>query len=185
MRNRSQTVDDPQESFRPHARSRHVEGERATVLIGGNRLFKAIVCLGVAIVAVLGIDVLHRSHQTAVISNGGSVPRVSFQTVFDQTSSDDHSTVLPDDFEQDYFLLDGFTLTGVTSSGSTIGFECDEEPKVVMERCVQQLKERGWIAVESGQETLGSFVRSEGVHTWLMVSITPIAESTSVVLQRG
>lgn len=86
-------------------------------------------------------------------------------------------------FESELFSLAGFSEVRATADGSIVGFVAKDDAANVYERVSARLMQAGWVEVESGLPTVGSFVKAGGLRTWALVSCSGVGAATSVVVQ--
>lgn len=94
------------------------------------------------------------------------------------------SNELPDEFDTE-IGLSGDSATVVSNNGRTIGFTCTASVQETMADIREELEQKGWTYVPSGQESSVTFAKDEGVYCWLVVTCVSVDESTSVVLVPG
>lgn len=93
------------------------------------------------------------------------------------------ATVLPDVFTQEAFGDDGFETVLAARDGSSVGILCRGTARALYDRLCGKLEENGWIHIESGQETVGTFVKEEGSLSWLLLSCSETGEWASAAVQ--
>ena len=90
-------------------------------------------------------------------------------------------TALPDGFE-DVGLSFASDVSLVSDGEHLIGAVISEDSETVFNELSADLIAAGWIAVESGMDGVGSFVRGEGTYTWLALACYGVGEITGVVI---
>ena len=90
-------------------------------------------------------------------------------------------TTLPDDFEE-VGLSFASDISLVSDGEHLIGAVISDDSESVFDELSADLIEAGWIAVESGVDGVGSFVREEGSYTWLALACYGVGEMTGVVI---
>lgn len=90
---------------------------------------------------------------------------------------------LPVEFESEVIAADGFDEVLVAGGGSIVGlFGRGSAAHVHAELCAE-LEEKGWVAVESGQGSISTFVKAKGRYTWLLLSCSEADEWVGIVVQ--
>jgi len=111
-----------------------------------------------------------------------SVAQTSLESVLGGVGFRDDSDRLPAGLREEIFPLDGFFDVRVSNGGGVIGLLTHEGAETVMARCCAGLSAKGWTQVASGQGTCASFVKAQGVFTWLLISCVEIDGDTSVLV---
>ena len=143
------------------------------------RAIGILVCGAVAIWAVGSFLDAHR---------GGTAPfsarpaKVTLQSVFADEEGRNESARLPAGFEEELFPLTGFYDVRVSQAGGVIGLLSHEPVHEVMEALDRELASRGWAKAPSGQEGCASYVKAEGVYTWLLIACTEVDGDVSVLV---
>ena len=149
------------------------------------RVFVACVILAVVVFAPVAIDwTLGLFEEQRVVAQAfEKLSTLTATRVGDTPSAEEAevSTALPDGFEEvglsfasDASLVsDGEHLIGAVISGDS---------EAVFDELSADLIEAGWIAIESGVDGVGSFVREQGSYTWLALACYEVGETTGVVI---
>lgn len=92
------------------------------------------------------------------------------------------ATPLPESFSEECFNLNSFSEIKVSEGGSVVGLFSEEEESVIREKCKNDLLDRGWEVVESGQQEVASFIKGEGTYCWLLLSSSSVEEGSLLVV---
>lgn len=92
-----------------------------------------------------------------------------------------YAQALPEGFAAEVLALEGVDAK-VSDRGSVVGYCVDGDPEAVGDSVRDELSSRGWTAVESGADTLRTYVKGSGRYRWASVSCTGVGDATSVVV---
>lgn len=90
---------------------------------------------------------------------------------------------LPSRFTAEVIGRDGFEEAFFTVNGSVVGFIGSGTAADTFSRISDELIGKGWVRIESGQAVMGTFVKVDGMYTWVMVSCTEAADKVGTVIQ--
>ena len=91
--------------------------------------------------------------------------------------------ILEEGFEDEVVGLAGFDEVMVSAEQRVVGFCCPGSASRVFASLRASLEGGGWTGVESGSDTLGSFVKEGGRFSWVFIVCYQIGEEVSVVMQ--
>lgn len=144
----------------------------------GKRLKRACRVLVLLVGFALVIEGVCRPPQTGVVEEVGRLATVDF--VSQERGAE---TSVPQTFEDEVLSLAGYHDVHVGAGERVVGFETDGQPDAVFSILSERLANRGWMPVESGLGTGGTFVKRGGVYVWIFVSCMGVGDGTSVVVQ--
>ncbi|WP_180326497.1 hypothetical protein [Raoultibacter phocaeensis] len=82
------------------------------------------------------------------------------------------ATEVPEAFRREALAFGPFDEVLVAEGGSVVGMVCRGSAPELFARFSDELEGKGWLAVESGQECVRTFVKAQGDYTWLLLSCT-------------
>ena len=161
--------------------------QRSTYLSGSSqRLAKAWGILLIAFLAVCFIDGNTDTQRVArQQASSNAIEQISFTKVLEGASRSDKRASLSTDFEREVMSLVDFKDVQVAGDGKIISFYSSRPCDAVLKMCCERLADNGWSWVESGEDRFVSFLKTDGLYTWLYLSCTEVAGETSVVMQLG
>ncbi len=89
----------------------------------------------------------------------------------------------PEWFEQEILSCDELDGVIATSDWSTVGFYMQGSVSDVFKELSEEFINKGWLGYSSGVDGSATYMKEEGVCTWMMVSCTEIEDTVSVVLR--
>ena len=94
---------------------------------------------------------------------------------------DGYDSVAPSSFAGE--VLDGPNgRYSIDDDGVIAGFAMSGRVESVAEKVLLEMSERGWCVVPSGQSSVTTLVKSQGVYRWAVLSCEAMGQETSVVL---
>ena len=95
---------------------------------------------------------------------------------------DDASAESRAQFEEEVCELSGLADVRTNEDCSTVGFSLAMSTDAAFSQIAEELEAHGWLSVESGSSSMGSFVKEEGELTWLFLNCYGIGGETCVVV---
>jgi hypothetical protein len=94
-----------------------------------------------------------------------------------------HDAVLPTYYEQEAYLPDSYYDVRVSDKENVIGFLSKEPCATVFEACSNQMLAKGWTEVPSGQAYCSTFLKTEGIYRWALISCSDVSGDSSIVVE--
>lgn len=148
------------------------------------RLFRALAIVVALVLACCVVDAVLRLSQPSAMGDAlGIWAGVADSSSHATAATELVQTELPEGFESEVLDLSQAEGLRVAAEGTVVGFSLQGDASDAFAQLSEQLQARGWSAVESGRPDCGSFVKDDGVYTWLFVSCTQVGDGVSAVLQ--
>lgn len=141
--------------------------------------------ISIIICGSLGVFGLGALFDTAKAPSASALPppsRVTLENVLADEVFSYGTPELPTEFVEEIFPLDIFYEVQVSLGGGVGGFLSHDSAEEVVQFCEDELLGRGWTKVESGRTTCASFVKNQGIYTWLLIQGTEISGDTSLIV---
>ena len=144
------------------------------------RLLKACAIIAGLVVAGMLVQAAIDGSQSGVLEKI-DMTMASDDVGFDAGSSD-ASAPVPEGFQDEVLSLEGCEDVRVGADGAVVGFVERVGAQEAFASLRGELEDAGWMAIGSGRDDCGSFVKDKGRFTWLFASCVPSGSATSVVI---
>ncbi len=93
------------------------------------------------------------------------------------------TSVVPESFVQECFDLNDVSDLVVDAQESLIGFTTKNDAKDELERILEKMEGKGWVAAKSGVDMQATFVKDVGEIRWAYISCIEVGGETCVIVQ--
>lgn len=157
-----------------------------------DRLVRALCLMAMAFATVMLIEAVWDAQASSAQADAGGTSVLKSETAFGRQElsrfvmeGDDAAlgaSELPSAFTAECFSATGLGEVRCTDGASVVGIVSDLEPESLYQTCSDALVSHGWLAVASGMEQRGSFVKDAGEYRWLFLDVSRIGERSSAVI---
>lgn len=96
--------------------------------------------------------------------------------------AEDAAPAVPEGFEREVVALAGRSEVRAAAQGEVVGYVESMSADQAFSRLSDELAGKGWVAVDGGEATCGTFLKSEGRFRWLFATCTQAGDAAAVVL---
>ncbi len=138
--------------------------------------FLAVVILVIVFAALMGSRLILQAKDSLVVESVdtlsntfGEASRNGGLPEYGEEGIDRYSSDLAASFYEEVAPTDTFVRSWASDDGHVVGLSSGLEDTDFFALLRSGLEKRGWLMVESGSDVMGSFMKKEGVYSWVFV----------------
>lgn len=152
---------------------------------------QVILVIGVLLLVVFLIEMGYRvstSYALETFREGFAeeVESIVQKEILENVIFDENQVVIdvdiPEEFEEEIFLLDGYQEIWSRKNQGILSFWTSDSVDHIREKLKTALDEKGWQAVDEESSNVTSYIKKDGVFTWLLLHCSKVGGGTTIVV---